>query len=264
MSALEIFNCSIFFILGLCMGSFSNVLIYRLPRNKSIVFPASSCINCKKKLKFYHNIPILSWIFLSGKCAYCNKKISIIYPASEIICAFIMVSIACKSTHFFTPNLNEVIEIALLGLLFITLYSLSVIDIQYKAVPEILLNIGIVLSTAYAITNNVWQEIPFYHNVLAGVVFAFAFWMLRLMVSKALKREAMGVADIFIAYVIGAILGYALGLVAIYIAAVLTLPFYAVIGRKNYELAFVPFLSVSLYLVFIFEKYFAIALGYLL
>ena len=70
-------------LFGISIGSFLNVVIYRLPKNESIVLPASHCSKCKVPLKFYHNIPIFSWFYLKGKCAYCNSKISIQYPLIE-------------------------------------------------------------------------------------------------------------------------------------------------------------------------------------
>lgn len=75
----------IFFIFGITIGSFLNVCIYRMPRGESISFPPSHCTVCKSQIKWYHLIPILSYIFLKGKCAYCGSKISIRYPFIEAI-----------------------------------------------------------------------------------------------------------------------------------------------------------------------------------
>ena len=77
---MNIFICVMVFIFGLIFGSFYNVVGYRVPKKESIVFPSSNCPNCKHKLKFYENIPLLSYIFLGGKCKCCKKRISIIYP----------------------------------------------------------------------------------------------------------------------------------------------------------------------------------------
>ncbi len=80
---------ALFFIIGLCVGSFLNVVIIRVPKEESIVFPASHCVKCNKALKFYHNIPLISWIFLGGKCAFCKEKISIQYPIIELLSGLI-------------------------------------------------------------------------------------------------------------------------------------------------------------------------------
>jgi leader peptidase (prepilin peptidase)/N-methyltransferase len=67
-------------LIGLLIGSFLNVVIIRVPKEENIAFPSSHCIKCNHPLKWYHNIPVFSWIFLKGKCAFCGEKISIQYP----------------------------------------------------------------------------------------------------------------------------------------------------------------------------------------
>jgi leader peptidase (prepilin peptidase)/N-methyltransferase len=73
------------FFLGAVWGSFLNVVIYRSSKNMSFVSGRSICPKCKKTLRWYHNIPLLSFVLLRGRCAYCHKKISVIYPAMEIV-----------------------------------------------------------------------------------------------------------------------------------------------------------------------------------
>ena len=72
-------------ILGLCLGSFYNVVILRSLSDESIVFPPSKCPKCGERLKPWHNIPVLSYVFLGGKCAFCKEKISIQYPLIELL-----------------------------------------------------------------------------------------------------------------------------------------------------------------------------------
>ena len=81
------------FIIGLCCGSFYNVVILRSLSNESIVFPPSKCPKCGNSLKPWHNIPVLSYIFLKGKCAFCKERISIQYPIIELLTALIFL---CK------------------------------------------------------------------------------------------------------------------------------------------------------------------------
>jgi len=80
---------ALFFVLGACIGSFLNVCIFRLPRQESIIFPASHCMNCGAKLKPLDNIPLLSFLFLGGKCRYCHAKISWEYPRVELLSAIL-------------------------------------------------------------------------------------------------------------------------------------------------------------------------------
>ncbi|AQW84624.1 peptidase A24 N-terminal domain protein, putative prepilin signal peptidase [Campylobacter pinnipediorum subsp. pinnipediorum] len=244
------------FIFGICFGSFSNVLIYRLPKSQSVSFPSSHCAVCNTPLKWYHNIPIFSWFFLNGKCSFCKTKISIVYPIAELAGGFFMLIGFYKEFGIYVFDIKELILAFIVGLSFINLLALSVIDIRYKAVPEQLLYTGLVLAFTYAVLKNITQNDNFYDNLICSFVFAFAFWLLRFLVSFFLKKEAMGSADIFIATVIGAMLGYKLGLAAVYLSAILTLPVYAIVRKKNYELAFVPFLSLALLLVYCFDDFF--------
>lgn len=236
----------IFAIFGLCFGSFANVLIYRLPKDESINFPASHCQTCNTPLKWYHNIPLFSWLALRGKCAFCKSKISIQYPLVELFSAALMVFSFCFEA--------DIIKAFFLGILFIILFALSIIDLRYKAVPSSLLYVSIVLSIIYSFSID---------GIIWGCVFAFVFWLLRFLVSFFMKREAMGEADIYIAFVIGAVLGWKLGMIAIYIGAIATLPVYVIVSKKGYELAFVPFLAFGLFVAYAFENYILSFLKYL-
>ena len=80
-------------LVGLCVGSFLNVAILRIPEDKSILFPASHCPSCQHPLSWYHNIPLLSWIFLRGKCAFCHTSISYQYPLIELVTALVELAV---------------------------------------------------------------------------------------------------------------------------------------------------------------------------
>ena len=82
-------NAILIFILGLIVGSFSNVCIYRIPRNESIVYPVSHCPKCDSHIKPVDNIPLLSFILLKGRCRHCKSKISIQYPIVELLTGLI-------------------------------------------------------------------------------------------------------------------------------------------------------------------------------
>ena len=77
------------FVFGTLIGSFLNVVIYRVPRGESIVFPSSKCQHCQTSLKWYHNIPVFSWLALGGKCAFCHDPIAKQYPIVEIVTGII-------------------------------------------------------------------------------------------------------------------------------------------------------------------------------
>ena len=250
MDILVIFFAVFAFVFGICVGSFSNVLIYRLPRNESINFPASHCPKCSHKLNFYHNIPLFSWLFLGGKCAFCKQKISLVYPLVELASGLLFLICFFKECGE-ALSIETLLYALFLGLCFIMLLALSVIDIRYKAVPDALLFAALFFAFAYALLLFIFKGN--FAQILNLILFGFIFWALRFVVSYAMKKEAMGSADIFIAAIIGAILPAKLALVAIYLAALLTLPVYALVRKNGYELAFVPFLSLGLLVTYAFD-----------
>ncbi|CZE48782.1 prepilin peptidase [Campylobacter geochelonis] len=240
-----IFLMIFYFILGICIGSFSNVLIYRLPESKSINFPASHCQSCLTPLKFYHNVPLFSWIFLGGKCAFCKSKISVQYPLVELAGGLLMVLAFYKEVNGF--DYFELLKAFFIGVLFIVLLAMSIIDFRYKGAPDLLLNTAVVLSLLYAFS---------FDGVKNALIFAAIFYALRFLLSKYKKQEAMGLADVYIFACMGAVLGLNLGFVSIFIGAVLTIPAYAIVAKKDYELPFIPFLAAGLFVVWLFDDWF--------
>jgi len=222
--------------IGLSIGSFLNVVIIRIPKKESISLPASHCVTCKHPLKWYHNIPLFSWIFLGGKCAFCKEKISIQYPIIEILTAFIFVSTAYI--------VNDIVQTFVISILFTMLLALSVIDLKYKAVPD---SISIPALFVSLFVND------FLISLTDALILAGGFSLLRIIVSWIIKKEAMGEADIIIAGIIGATLGVEYGLVAIYISALIALPVFLIVSKKSYELPFIPFLALGLYLTWAFS-----------
>ena len=112
------------FILGSMIGSFVNVLIIRIPKEESVVFPASHCVTCNAKLKPWHNIPIFSWLFLRGKCAFCGAPISKQYPIVELLSGIIFL-VTFMKLGIALPTLG-------IAVVFVLLLALSVIDFYYK------------------------------------------------------------------------------------------------------------------------------------
>lgn len=120
------------FSIGLCIGSFLNVVITRAFSNESIAFPGSKCPSCQKPLKWYHNIPILSYMFLRGKCAFCEEKISMQYPIVELITGLLFVSVFLK--FMINLDLAHVIN-TIFMCIFVSLFIvLAATDIKEKVV----------------------------------------------------------------------------------------------------------------------------------
>ena len=223
-------------LIGLCIGSFLNVAILRLPHNQSINLPASHCPKCLHPLKWYHNIPLFSWIFLRGKCAFCHAPISIQYPLIEL-CSALLYGLCL----FQLGNLTQAL---LMGSVFALLLALSIIDLRYKAVPDALSLPALLIAFC--------TKIPL-ESLQNGLLLMGAFTLLRFSISALAKKEVMGEADSIIAGIIGAILGIKLGLIAIYISAVIALFAFIIVRKRGYELPFIPFLSLGLLLTWFFD-----------
>src|SRR5574344_2927703 len=137
---LLLFVTGMFFVLGACIGSFLNVVILRSLSNESIVWPGSKCPKCKKALKWYHYIPVLSFMFLRGKCAFCGEKISIQYPLVELFTGCLFVLIFLK----FGLGFNAIFMAIVSSLMLV----LAITDIKEKIVFDvhtyILVGVGLV------------------------------------------------------------------------------------------------------------------------
>ncbi len=232
------------FILGTLIGSFLNVVIIRIPKEESIVFPASHCVTCKAKLKPWHNIPIFSWLFLRGKCSFCGSPISKQYPIIELLSGIIFLLVFMK--------LGIAIPTFGIAIVFLLLLALSVIDFYYKMVPDSLNLLALTLAIVSAFS------IPmFVQHGINALLFAGGFTLLRFYLSYIIKKEAMGEADIMIAATMGAILGVKLTLAAIFISALLALPAMVLLkddeDEESLQVPFIPFLAMATFIVFIFD-----------
>lgn len=232
-------------LLGAAVGSFLNVLIIRTPRDESVSFPASHCMSCNTPLRIWHNIPILSWLFLRGRCAFCGTKISIQYPIIEALSALLFLFTAMK--------LGVTVQALCVALVFDLLLALSVIDFYYKMVPD---SINLSALTLAIISATSFGQLGY--NFTNALLFAGGFTLLRFYLSYALKKEAMGEADIMIAATMGALLGVQLTLAAIFLSALLALPALLLTQDETEEskqLPFIPFLAMATWIVMMFDTY---------
>jgi leader peptidase (prepilin peptidase)/N-methyltransferase len=234
----------IILLIGLVFGSFLNVLIHRLPLSISLVNPVgSACPHCNNGIKWYENIPVFSYLALRGRCSNCSESISIIYPIVEIITALVTLTIYLN----FLLNWELIAIIAL----FYTLIVLSFIDLKYRAVPDYLLIIAVILAVVVG-------------DIISVLMFTGGLFLLELIITfyiqnikakitgnKELETQrALGEGDMPIAGVIGGLLGIQLGVSAIFLAALLALlpAIYNLFSKKEIETAFIPFLSLGLFI----------------
>ncbi|MGD9229917.1 MAG: prepilin peptidase, partial [Desulfobacterales bacterium] len=136
---------SLIFIFGMCIGSFLNVCIYRLPTSKSISDPPRSiCPGCNRPIRFYDNIPVLSYIWLRGKCRNCNAPISFRYPMVELITGIVALGLLFK----FGLSLESLVYFVFIS----SLLVITFIDLDHRIIPDIItlpgIPIGLVVSFA--------------------------------------------------------------------------------------------------------------------
>ncbi|MCL4354620.1 prepilin peptidase [Patescibacteria group bacterium] len=236
-------------ILGLAIGSFLNVAIDRLPKNKTILKGRSYCDYCKKTLKWYDLVPVFSYISLKGKCRYCKKKLSIQYPVVEIAASLLFLFMYFYTITGFYQNPDVIYMIIFNFLLVSFLIVIFTTDIKYGIIPDKVL---IVLTVVLIIFKLVFMQQIFINNLLSGVG-AFVFF---LALYYATKEKGMGFGDVKFAFIIGFLVGFPNVITALYMAF-LTGAFTSIIlillGKKRYSNAvpFGPFLSGSLFVVYL-------------
>lgn len=192
----ETITTAIFFLLGAILGSFANVVILRLPAEKSIVKPGSRCGSCGAPVKWHDNIPIVSWFVLRGRCRACQAKFSIRYPLVEFITAVLFA--AAFAVDGFHWSLVE-------HLIFIwALVVCTFIDIDHMILPDEFTLSGIVIGLAGALLNPDRSILDAFLGVLAGGGFL---WFMAWLYFSLSGNEGMGGGDIKLLGWIGAVLG---------------------------------------------------------
>ena len=240
------------FIVGLIFGSFLNVLIYRLPQNISLINPKRSfCPSCNTQIKWYENIPLLSYSLLKGKCSKCKQLIPPIYPFIEMLTGTITVIIYSK--------LGLSFDFIIMAILFYVLTTLSFIDFKYKAVPDYLLIIGLLISIFYSNFSFINALLFTGAIVLLELFVTFYIQNIKYKITQdenLLTQRSMGDGDIPIVAIIGGVIGIKLGIIAIVLAAFLAIipAIYNLLLKKDIETPFIPFLSLGLFFVFIFDN----------
>lgn len=259
---------NIFVVLfGSCVGSFLNVCIYRLPQDKSIVRPRSFCPGCKTPIKWYDNIPILSFVMLRGRCRQCRSKIALRYPVVEILTALIFLVL------YLYFGLSW--EFAKFILFFCLLILVSFIDIDYHAIPAYLCVIGICAGLGFSIPPSLRAfeagivevyAIPIVvalRNLIFGFGFAYLFKFFgdvfielylnfRKKESIEGERESLGLGDVDFLGMVSVFLGIKAAILVFFLA-----PFFAIIYsvialmfKRSHLIPYLPYLSLAAAAVF--------------
>ena len=246
------------FSVGASIGSFLNVLIDRLPQEKKIT-GRSVCDHCHHQLAWYDLIPILSFFLLKGRCRYCRKKISFQYPLVEILTGlmfvFVFVFLQITNNQFqIRYLLYWLLVISYWGLIscFIVIFFS---DVKYHLISDYILWVLFCFSLFFHLATNfnLFQLISIYF--FSSIIVAFPIWLIYFLS----KEKAMGLGDVYLSAILGFLLGWQKGFLALYLAFVLGgfLGFLLILfGRKKLKskIAFGPFLIIGAFVMLFFGK----------
>lgn len=236
-------------LFGLIIGSFLNVVISRLPEKKSIIKPRSHCPGCKKPIKFYDNIPVISYIVLGGRCRNCKTEISIRYPLIESFTAFSF----WLAYFYFSADL---VYTAFVILFICLLISLAIIDLTYMILPDELTLGGALIFLVYSFFH---PYITTLNALIAAFGSAVIFTGLYFFYLKVKKIEGLGFGDVKMMLLLGLFLGLNQLLIAILVASLSGLIvgiFYIIFKGKTLKLKlpFGTFLGIGSYISLFFGR----------
>ena len=240
---MEIVTIVFVFLFGICIGSFLNVCIYRMPREESIVAPRSHCPGCKTMIRWFDNIPLLSYLLLSGKCRQCKTRISIRYFLVELFVGMMWV--------FLWQRYDETPFFVAAVICFTILLAVSITDLETGYIPDKLslpgALAGLILSTAFPVLQD---ETRWYMGLLqsflgflagGGILFATGY-----LGSIIFKKEAMGGGDIKLLAMIGAFVGWQGAIFVFMFAPVVSIPIalFERFVRKHETIPFGPYIAL--------------------
>ncbi len=226
-------------IFGAMIGSFLNVCIHRLPKEESIARPGSHCPKCKTPIRFYDNIPLLSYLLLRGKCRYCQASISIQYPIVEAITAlssfflFITFGVSLSFIYYFS--------------FVAALIVITVIDLYHQIIPDVISLPGVVIGLLGSL---IIPQITFWSSLIGVLSGGGSLFLVATVYQWLFKREGMGGGDVKLLAMIGAFLGWKAVILTIllssFIGSIIGITV-MVIKEKDFKYAipFGPFLALG-------------------
>jgi leader peptidase (prepilin peptidase) / N-methyltransferase len=235
---------------GAVIGSFLNVLIYRLPKNLKFVTGRSHCPQCGKLIRWYDNIPVISFLILRGKCRECHHGISWRYPLVELLtAAFFLLAFRI---YGFSP------QTVIVSVFFCLLLGVTVIDFQFYIIPDKITIAGMILGLAASFVSPTVRPLDAVIGMIAG---GASLYLLAVVGDFLFKKESLGGGDIKLAAMLGAFLGWKSIILVFFGAAVLGLAYaliYMLFSRKMRQdrmIPFGPFLSMAALIALFFGNY---------
>jgi leader peptidase (prepilin peptidase)/N-methyltransferase len=235
------------FLFGITVGSFLNVVIYRLPRKIKFSTGRSMCPTCRKQLRWYHNIPLFSWIFLGGKCAFCNSQISPRYPFVELLNGALYLFLYYQFGFSWWLLVFGALSSALLAICFI--------DYDFQIIPDSITLPGIVVGIA---TSLLPAGIGILESVIGVVVGGGLLYLVAEIGDRIFKKESMGGGDIKMAAMLGSFLGWKhvflifFGSACIGLVVSVIMMLFSAKLRRSRLIPFGPFLSIAGFIAMIY------------
>ncbi|MBD3425757.1 MAG: prepilin peptidase [Candidatus Omnitrophica bacterium] len=240
------------FVSGTIIGSFLNVCIYRIPLGKSVVWPGSHCTFCRKPIRWYDNIPLISYLILKGKCRNCGTPIPLRYFIVELVTAlsgvlllyYFSLSPAFFVYWFFTCSLIVIMAI----------------DIEHQEIPDSVsipgIVLGLVLATVFRLTGGGTYPGAFLDSVLGVLAGGGSMFVLGVVGELVFKKEALGGGDVKLMAMIGAFLGWKLVMLTFFMAPVLGagVGLFMKLRFGKEEIAYGPYLSLGAFISLLYGE----------
>ena len=243
-------NSFLIFLLGVCLGSFANVCIYRLPKDKQIISGRSLCPKCKKKINWYDNLPLISFIILNRRCRNCKKTISSRYFIVELITGITFFII-----YLNFDNLYTIIFLSILALILIMIFF---IDLENFIIPDNLnfaiMGLAIIKNFFPNFNTSLVHDIN--QSIIGGIIGYLTIWLIIFLYKAIKKIDGMGLGDAKLMAGIGLLFGWQSIPLVLFISSILGLVFVIpslIKKQKNMrsEIPFGPFIIISLLIYFV-------------
>ena len=249
------FYSFLIFLFGASLGSFANVCIYRLPRDKQIISGRSFCPGCKKKINWYDNLPLISYILLNAKCRNCDKSISARYLIVELITAisFLLIFLSFK-------NLYTIIFLSILILILIMIFF---IDLENFIIPDSLnfsiMGLAFIKNFLPSFNTSLVHDIN--QSLIGGIIGYFSIWLIIFLYKTLKKIDGMGLGDAKLMAGIGLLFGWQSIPLVLFLSSILGLFFVAPSLLKKQktmksEIPFGPFIIIAMLIYFVFGDFF--------
>ena len=235
--------------MGACLGSFANVCIYRLPKTKQIISGRSFCPKCKKKINWYDNLPIISFLFLSGKCRKCKKVIPLRYLIVELITGISFLLIYLNFENLYTITFLSILSLILIMIFFIDLENFIIPD----SLNFIIMGLALLKNFLPNFNTSLIHEIN--QSIIGGMVGYLSIWLIIYLYKTFKKIDGMGFGDAKLMAGIGLLFGWQSIPFILFVASILGLIFVvpSLIKKQKTmrtEIPFGPFIIVACLIYF--------------